>query len=783
MKRDFIFVIATLFSLVASAYDAKIDGIYYNFPGNYAEVTYKNDKHNSYSGAVVIPATVTYKGITYPVTSIGEKAFSGCVALSSVTIPNTVTSIGESAFNYCHSLTTITISRGVTNIGAYAFSGCKALTTITIPKSVTRIGKGAFYHCHLEKVIVPDIAAWCGIKFGDLQSNPLQNGNGCHIFSDDTTEITDLVIPEGVTRINSHAFEYCRGLTSVVIPNSVTSIDYAAFRGCEALTSINIPNSLKWLSGSVFSGCSSLTSITIPDGVTTIGDNTFYGCKSLTSINIPHSVTKIGLYAFEDCNKLKSIRGLREEISLAPKVFSGCPYSFREYLNTFDNYAYNYVHPRIKEWQKKGDFETRVEYQARITKENQQKKIQELQQEAIKEYTTKEHPLKVELGSYDADYEIYTLNSNYGNKYIKVPKTEAPGVKDSFGNATFDATYFNTENGLQVNEITVNVNGKSYRSEQSATDIAAAAPILEIDLPEVEIPIEHKPQPQQQQPQQPRQQQQQLAQNSAPVTAPVAIDKSIDQNIPSGISGNDKTFAVIIGNEKYTQVAHVPYAANDAKIFAEYCKKTLGLPEKNVRQYENATFGTILTAVSDIRNIAQAYNGDINVIFYYAGHGIPNESTRDAFLLPVDANGQQTEACYPLSRLYKELGELGAKNVTVFLDACFSGSQRGEGMLASARGVVVVPKIDNLQGNVVVFSAATGSETAYPYEEKGHGLFTYFLLKKLRDTKGDCTLGELGEYIQTNVRQQSVVVNRKSQTPTVVPSQSLMENWKTMKLK
>lgn len=88
-----------------------------------------------------------------------------------------------------------------------------------------------------------------------------------------------------------------------------------------------------------------------------------------------------------------------------------------------------------------------------------------------------------------------------------------------------------------------------------------------------------------------------------------------------------------------------------------------------------------------------------------------------------------------------------------------------------------------LSGNVVVFSAATGSETAYPYEEKGHGLFTYFLLKKLRDTKGDCTLGELGEYIQTNVRQQSVVVNRKSQTPTVVPSQSLMENWKSMKLK
>lgn len=259
--------------------------------------------------------------------------------------------------------------------------------------------------------------------------------------------------------------------------------------------------------------------------------------------------------------------------------------------------------------------------------------------------------------------------------------------------------------------------------------------------------------------------------------------QGIDLDIPVSPSDNENTFAVIIGNENYTQVAHVPYATNDARIFAEYCKKTLGLPKNNVRKYEDATFGNILVAISDIKNIAKAYNGDINIIFYYAGHGIPDETTRDAFLLPVDANGQQTEACFPLSRLYRELGELGTKNVTVFLDACFSGTQRGDGMLASARGVFVVPRIENLQGNIVVFSAATGEETAYPYEEKGHGLFTYFLLKKLHDTKGNCTLGELSEYIQTNVCRQSVVVNRKSQTPTIVPSQALMNSWRTMKLK
>jgi uncharacterized caspase-like protein len=202
-----------------------------------------------------------------------------------------------------------------------------------------------------------------------------------------------------------------------------------------------------------------------------------------------------------------------------------------------------------------------------------------------------------------------------------------------------------------------------------------------------------------------------------------------------------------------------------------------------VRSYTNATYGTMLSAMADIKNIAKAYKGDICVIFYYAGHGVPNEESRDAFLLPVDADGRQTEACYPVSRLYKELGELGARNVTVFMDACFSGAQRGEGMLASARGVALKVKADAPQGNMVVFSAAQGDETAYPYNEKGHGMFTYFLLKKLQESKGDCTLGELGEYIQTEVLQQSVVVNRKSQTPTVVPAAAMGEEWKQLKLR
>ena len=104
-------------------------------------------------------------------------------------------------------------------------------------------------------------------------------------------------------------------------------------------------------------------------------------------------------------------------------------------------------------------------------------------------------------------------------------------------------------------------------------------------------------------------------------------------------------------------------------------------------------------------------------------------------------------------------------------------------MLASARGIAIKAKPAAPQGNMVVFSAASGDETAYPYKEKNHGLFTYFLLKKLQETKGAVTLGELGNYIIDNVAKESVVSNGKSQTPTVSSSITWADGWKTLHLK
>ena len=150
MKKLFVFIFSLILSVVfstsASAYDVKVDGIYYNLisEGKTAEVTYGEE---NYSGEVVIPSSITVEGQEYPVASIGESAFYFCSGLTSITIPNSVKSIGRYAFFGCSSLTSVTIPNSVTSIGYEAFGECSGLTSITIPNSVTSIGGFAFAHC------------------------------------------------------------------------------------------------------------------------------------------------------------------------------------------------------------------------------------------------------------------------------------------------------------------------------------------------------------------------------------------------------------------------------------------------------------------------------------------------------------------------------------------------------------------------------------------------------------------------------------------------------------
>lgn len=279
-----------------------------------------------------------------------------------------------------------------------------------------------------------------------------------------------------------------------------------------------------------------------------------------------------------------------------------------------------------------------------------------------------------------------------------------------------------------------------------------------------------------------------IAQNNivpSKVNSPVKVSISdVDMDIPVTNRNNDNTFAVIIANNDYKKVANVDNAENDGRIFAEYCNKVLGIPPTHIRTHYNVTYGELLDAVEDIKSIATAKRGNLDVIFYYAGHGVPNEQTKSAYILPVDADGKQMRLCYPLSELYTELNSMKANNTLVFLDACFSGATRSSNeMLLSARSVAIDVDPDEVEGKLVIFSAATGDQSALSYDEQNHGMFTYFLLKKMKETKGNIDLGTLAEYLTENVSLESQLNNKKQQVPTVIAGNEYgITSWKNIRL-
>ena len=276
------------------AYDFKYGDLYYNITSSSdktVEVTYQERYgygSGNYTGltSATIPASVTYNGTTYSVTSIGKCAFEAC-KITSITIPNSVTSIGDWAFELCTGLTSITIPNSVTSIGGYAFYECMGLTSVTIGNGVASIGDWAFCKC---------------------------------------SGLTSVTIGNNVTSIGEYAFLSCTGLTSITIPNSVTSIGGSAFSYCTGLTSITIPESVTSIGGNAFSQTPWYENKS--DGMIYIG-KVLYRYKGEmpngTSINIMDGTICISGGAFSGCTGLISIILLSGKHSPKKKSLSPMP--------------------------------------------------------------------------------------------------------------------------------------------------------------------------------------------------------------------------------------------------------------------------------------------------------------------------------------------------------------------------------------------------------------------------------------------------------------------------
>ncbi len=227
---------------------------------------------------------------------------------------------------------------------------------------------------------------------------------------------------------------------------------------------------------------------------------------------------------------------------------------------------------------------------------------------------------------------------------------------------------------------------------------------------------------------------------------------------------------------------NVEFARNDESAFKYYAIKTLGIPEKNITFLLDATYGQISQSLSKMNLIAKSTNGKATIYFYYAGHGLPDQNTKEPYLMPVDVSGSNLSAAIKLKDVYSKLTEYPSERIIVFLDACFTGGGRDQGLL-SARAVKVRPREDLLTGNITVIASSSEDQTSLPYKDKKHGLFTYYLLKKIQETKGDITLKELSEFLNEKVNLESILINNKEQTPKTNISLEVETTWQNWKLK
>ncbi len=451
-------------------------------------------------------------------------------------------------------------------------------------------------------------------------------------------------------------------------------------------------------------------------------------------------------------------------------------------INTAADIIKQEVAFKFEKWLEKDEFEKTSWYEQRISSKNREAKLQEITKNTLDKYKTNFlsslNSKIFTLSTYDADNELFKINLNNNNIILPVPINEAKQFKLSKNKTRFNNidVSLNEEGDWIITKLEAHNSSlnKSYFFDIAENYKHLTQNMVSVEVNDLAIDLPK---------------QKSLSNNSYQTkTKKIIIETpDVNKNIPFSNLKNKSTYCLIVGNEDYstrqpslTKENDVPYAIDDATIFSEYAIKTLGIPTQNITILKNATKSEILQGIDKLKKLSSIQNGLVSLIFYYAGHGLPDEIKNEQYLIPIDVSSSNIKHGIKVNRILEDLNSTNPQKITLFLDACFSGGARNLGLLTT-RGIKIAPKKNKLQGNIVVFASSSGSESSNSYDEKQHGMFTYFLLKKLKETKGNTTYNELFNYIEFNVKLNSVLHNNKQQTPKINVSSNIFNQWKNWK--
>ncbi len=422
----------------------------------------------------------------------------------------------------------------------------------------------------------------------------------------------------------------------------------------------------------------------------------------------------------------------------------------------------------INEWQQKGKYEKTADYLVRVTEQKRAAKIKELQTQIITELGQSVFNKNRDfiLGHYDADNESFLVKSNlFGNMLIKLPLNKAQAFEKDWDNVRL----LNPQFSLDGDQIVITKMLFAHNADNYVFDISKEVKFNNLNIRYNFSKVELEP----------------LANINKAANGgeqkQLTVGKSdIDLNIPTTSMINNNGIAIIIGNSNYTKTAKVDFALNDARLMKEYLIKTLGYKEGNILYYENigldefnTIFGTKGNARCRLSNIVK--QGISDVFIYYVGHGAPGINDGKGYFVPIGCDPNYVEnGGYQLGVFYDNLSQIKAKSITVVTDACFSGADIFKNI--SPIGIKMKDPVAKVT-NISVFSSSSGTEVSSWYNEKGHGMFTYFFLKAIQDKAhsdknkdGQLTYQEIYDYLADNnegVPYYARSIHNAQQNPTL----------------